>query len=320
MIKIGIVGYGNLGKGVEEIIKYRNDIELVGIFTRRDKNEVQKLSDNIVYNIEEILEFKDKIDVLILCGGSYSDLPVQGPLYIKDFNTVDSFDTHAKIEDYYKIMNEISINNNKVSIISIGWDPGIFSLIRNLFNSILPNSNTYSFWGNGVSQGHSDAIRKIDGVIDAIQYTIPIQNSIDKIRNGEIPILSNREKHIRECFVVVDENYDKSIIESKIKNMPFYFDEYTTTVNFIDLNELKNKHNKLFHGGNIISTNSINNNKNILELSLKLDSNPLFTASILVAYAEANYRLQQEKKYKAYTILDIPLSYIIDKKYYFKEI
>lgn len=320
MIKIGIVGYGNLGKGVEEIIKYHNDIELVGIFTRRDKNEIQKLSDNIVYSVDEILEFKDKIDVLILCGGSHSDLPIQGPLYIKNFNTVDSFDTHAKIEEYYNIMTEVAINNNKVSIISIGWDPGIFSLIRNLFNSILPNPNTYCFWGNGVSQGHSDAIRKIDGVIDAIQYTIPIQSSIDKIRNGEIPILSNREKHIRECFVVADKNYNKSIIESKIKNMPFYFDEYTTIVNFIDLNELKNKHNKLFHGGNIISTNSINNNKNVLELSLKLDSNPLFTASILVAYAKANYRLQQEKKYKAYTILDIPLSYIIDKKYYFKEI
>lgn len=320
MIKIGIVGYGNLGKGVEEIIKYHQDIELVSIFTRRNKNEIQKLTDNTIYSVNEILDFKDKIDVLILCGGSHSDLPIQGPLYIESFNTVDSFDTHAKIEEYYNKMNDIALNNNKVSIISVGWDPGIFSLTRNLFNSILPNYNTYCFWGNGVSQGHSDAIRKIEGVIDAIQYTIPIEESINRIRNGETPILINKEKHIRECFVVVDENYDKNIIESKIKNMPYYFDEYNTIVNFITLEELKNNHNKLFHGGNIISTNNINDNKNVLELSLKLDSNPLFTASILVAYAKANYRLQQEKKYKAYTILDIPLSYIINSDYYFKEI
>lgn len=310
MIKIGIVGYGNLGKAVEKILESEKDLNLVGIFTRRNKDEIQKVTMSKVYSVDEILDFKDIIDVLILCGGSHSDLPIQGPLYLKHFNTVDSFDTHAKIESYFNEMNNIAAHNNKVGIISIGWDPGIFSLSRVLFKSILPNSNIYCFWGKGVSQGHSDAIRKIDGVIDAIQYTIPIEETKKRIRNGENLILENKDKHKRECFVVIDDGYDRFEIENKIKNMPFYFDEYNTSVNFISLEELRNKHNKLFHGGNIIANNEISNNKNTLELSLKLDSNPLFTASILVAYAKANYKLQQEKQYRAYTILDIPIAYI----------
>lgn len=309
MIKIGIIGYGNLGKGVELAIKQNQDMELVAIFTRRNPESLKTFTKTKIINVSEIENWKDKIDVAILCGGSATDLPEQGPKYANFFNTIDSFDTHAKVKEYYENMNTVAKNSGKLSIISVGWDPGLFSLNRLYAESILPNGNTYTFWGKGVSQGHSDAIRRIKGVKNAIQYTIPIEEAIEKVRNGENPELSTRAKHLRECFVVLEENADKNYIENEIKNMPNYFAEYDTTVHFISEDELRIKHSGMPHGGFVIRSGNTGDNGNtnqIIEYSLKLESNPEFTASVLVSYARAAYRLHQKGETGARTVLDIP--------------
>ena len=306
-IKIGIVGYGNLGKGVELAVKQNNDIELVGIFTRRNPNSI--ITNTPVFSINEAISMKDKIDVMILCGGSATDLPVQGPEFAKIFNTIDSFDTHAKIPEYYNKMNEVSTSANKVSIISVGWDPGLFSLSRIYFDSVLPIGKTYTFWGKGVSQGHSDAIRRISGVKNAVQYTIPIDTAIQSVRAGLDPELPTSEKHLRECYVVLEEGANKELIESEIKNMPNYFNEYETTVHFITEDELKQNHSTMPHGGFVIRSGKtgINNaTKQIAEFSLSLESNPEFTASVLISYARAAFRLEKSHQFGAKTVFDIP--------------
>lgn len=315
-IKIGILGYGNLGKGVEIAIKSNSDMELVAIFTRRDPKEIQTVYFKNVINVSEMEKWKEKIDVLILCGGSATDLPEQGPYYAKDFNTVDSYDTHAKIPEYFEVMNQSSKEGNKVSIISIGWDPGAFSLNRLFAEAFLPKGKTYTFWGKGVSQGHSDAIRRIKGVKNAIQYTIPVEESVEMVRRGENPELTTKQKHLRECYVVLEENTDKEKVEKEIKTMPNYFADYHTIVHFVSEKELLKNHAQMSHGGFVIRsgyTGMEEKNKELIEYSLKLDSNPEFTASILVAYARAAYRLYKNKEYGAKTILDIAPSMIIDK-------
>lgn len=313
-IKIAICGYGNLGKGVESEINKSEDMEFTAIFTRRNPKDLNTKSDVPVLSIEELKNYTDKIDVMIMCGGSATDLPKQVKEVNKLYNTVDSFDTHAKIPEYFKEVNESALNSNKVSIISVGWDPGMFSVMRTYANSILRNGKTYTFWGKGVSQGHSDAIRRIEGVKNAIQYTIPVEEALNRVRNGENPELTTREKHIRECFVVAGENADKERIEHEIKTMPNYFDEYDTTVHFITEEELKENHSKMNHGGFVIHSGTTgDNNKHVIEYSLKLDSNPQFTSSVLIALARANYRLQKEGKKGAFSILDIPPAYLSPK-------
>jgi diaminopimelate dehydrogenase len=306
-IKIGICGYGNLGKGIENEINKSLDMELVAVFTKREPDKLTINSSAKVVNVTEIAKWKDKIDVMIMCGGSATDLPIQVPEFAKFFNTVDSFDTHKKIPEYFETVDKVAKENNHVSIISIGWDPGLFSLMRLYSNSILQDGSTYTFWGKGVSQGHSDAIRRIAGVKNAVQYTIPNDEAIKKVRAGEAPTLTTREKHFRECFVVLEDGANKEEIEKQIKEMPNYFDEYDTTVHFIFEEELKENHNRLPHGGFVIhSGNTGDNNSHVMEFSLKLDSNPEFTSSVLIAYARANYRLQKLKDYGAKTIFDIP--------------
>ena len=313
-IKVAICGYGNLGKGVESEISKSNDMEFTAIFTRRNPKDLETKSNVPVLGIEELKNYTDKIDVMIMCGGSATDLPKQVKEVNKLYNTVDSFDTHAKIPEYFKEVNESALNSNKVSIISGGWDPGMFSLMRTYASSILQDGKTYTFWGTGVSQGHSDAIRRIDGVKNAIQYTIPVEEAMDRVRNGENPELTTREKHIRECFVVAEDNADKERIETEIKTMPNYFDEYDTTVHFITEEELKENHSKMNHGGFVIHSGTTgDNNKHVIEFSLKLDSNPQFTSSVLIALARANYRLQKEGKKGAFSILDIPPAYLSPK-------
>ena len=311
MIKIGIYGYGNLGRGVESEIKKNDDMQLVAIFTRRDPSTLKTNSDAPVISASEVNEWKDKIDVMILCGGSATDLPVQAPELAKSFNTVDSFDTHAKVPEQFANVDASANEGSHVSIISVGWDPGLFSLNRLYAESVLPNGNTYTFWGKGVSQGHSDAIRRIAGVKDARQYTIPVEESIEKVRNGENPELTTRQKHTRECFVVAEEGADLAAIEKEIKEMPNYFDEYDTTVHFISEEELKANHSKLPHGGFVIRSGVTGDgNKEIIEYSLKLDSNPEFTSSTLLAYARACYRLASEGNFGAKTVFDVPPSYL----------
>jgi diaminopimelate dehydrogenase len=305
-IRVAICGYGNLGKGVEKGLSKSSDMELVAIFTKRDPNSLTINSNATVVNISEVDKWKDKVDVVIMCGGSATDLPEQVPAMASMFNTVDSFDTHARIPEYIEKVNEVATANNKVSIISIGWDPGLFSLFRLYANSILSSGSTYTFWGKGVSQGHSDAIRRIKGVKNAVQYTIPNPEAISRVRLGECPTLSTREKHTRECFVVAENEEDKTRIEKEIKEMPNYFDEYDTTVNFVSEEVLKSEHNKLPHGGFVIHSGNTGENKHVMEFSLKLDSNPEFTSSVLIAFARANYRLSQNKDYGAKTIFDIP--------------
>lgn len=315
-IRIGILGYGNLGKGVELAIKANDDMELVAIFTRRNPKEIQTLYFKNVLNISEMEKWKDKIDVLLLCGGSATDLPEQGPYYAKNFNTVDSYDTHAKIPEYFEAMDRTSKEGGKVSIISIGWDPGAFSLNRLFAEAFLPKGKTYTFWGKGVSQGHSDAIRRIKGVKNAIQYTIPVEESVEKVRRGENPELTTKQKHLRECYVVLEENADKEKVEKEIKTMPNYFADYHTIVHFVSEKELLKNHAQLSHGGFVIRsgyTGMKEENKELIEYSLKLDSNPEFTASILVAYARAAYRLYKNKEYGAKTIFDIAPNMIINK-------
>ena len=299
MIRIGICGYGNLGKGVEKAIKYNPDMELVGIFSRRDIQTKEPL-------IEEFEKNKKNIDVVIMCGGSATDLPEQVPMFAKLYNTVDSFDTHKNIPEYYDTVDKINKQSNTVSLISAGWDPGLFSINRLYSEAIIPNGKTYTFWGKGVSQGHSDAIRRIKGVKNAIQYTIPIEKAIEQIRNKKLPELTNREKHIRECYVVLEENADKDEVQEKIKSMKNYFLEYDTIVHFITEEELKTNHSKMPHGGFVIHSGATSEkNKQVIEYSLKLDSNPEFTASVLVAYARAVYRLSLKGEYGAKTVLDI---------------
>ena len=311
MIKIGIYGYGNLGRGVESEIQKNNDMELVAIFTRRDPSTLKTNSDAPVISASEVNEWKDKIDVMILCGGSATDLPVQAPELAKSFNTIDSFDTHAKVPEQFANVNASASESSHTSIISVGWDPGLFSLNRLYAESVLPNGNTYTFWGKGVSQGHSDAIRRIAGVKDARQYTIPVDESIERVRNGENPELTTRQKHTRECFVVAEEGADLAAIEKEIKEMPNYFDEYDTTVHFISEEELKANHSKLPHGGFVIRSGETGNgNKEIIEYSLKLDSNPEFTSSTLLAYARACCRMNKEGNFGAKTVFDVPPSYL----------
>ena len=306
-IKIAICGYGNLGKGIESEIPKSKDMELVAIFTRRNPESLVTKSSVPIININDINNWKDKIDVVIMCGGSATDLPNQVPEIAKSFNTVDSFDTHAKIPEYYNTVNESSLVGNKTSIISGGWDPGMFSLMRLYADSILKNGFTYTFWGKGVSQGHSDAIRRISGVKNAIQYTIPIEKAMDRVRNGENPDLQTNEKHLRECFVAAEEGANKEKIEKEIKTMPNYFADYNTIVHFISEEELKQKHSKMSHGGFVIHGGETGEgNKQIIEYSLKLDSNPEFTASVLIALARANYRMNRNGQYGAKTIFDIP--------------
>lgn len=308
MIKIGILGYGNLGKGVELAIKDNDDMELVAIFTRRDPKTIEAKTNTKVVSIEDIAKYKEKIDVLIICGGSATDLPVQTPLYAKDFNVIDSFDTHAKIYEHFKNVDKAAKKNNHVALISCGWDPGAFSLNRLMAENFLPVGNTYTFWGTGVSQGHSDAIRRIKGVKNAIQYTIPVDDAINRVRNGENPELTTREKHTRECYVVLEEGADPKQIEKEIKNMPNYFDEYDTTVHFVSEEELKKNHSKMPHGGFVIRSGKtgLNNETNqIIEYSLKLESNPEFTSSILVSYARAIYRLAKKEDFGVKTVFDI---------------
>lgn len=306
IIRIGILGYGNLGRGTERAVLNSKDMKLAAIFTRRD--DVATVTGKAI-NINKINEYKDKIDILILCGGSATDLPEQGPAFLKDFNTVDSFDTHAKIPDYFNKMNKIGKDNDKLGIISVGWDPGLFSIARMLFQAVLPNGSDYTFWGKGVSQGHSDAIRRIEGVLDARQYTVPIDSAVNSVRNGENPALTTREKHLRECYVVASEDADKEYIKNQIINMPNYFADYDTSVHFITLEELRKDHSGLPHGGSVLrSGDTYSDKKHVLEFGLKLDSNPEFTGSVLAAYARAIYRMYKEGARGCVTVFDVPLA------------
>lgn len=312
-IRIGIFGYGNLAKGVESAIKDNGDMELVAVFTRRAPENVKIKTENVpVLHADSIMDYKDKIDVLVLCGGSATDLPVQTPLYAKYFNVVDSFDTHAKIPEHFENADKASKEGGKISIISVGWDPGMFSLNRLYGNVILPNGNDYTFWGKGVSQGHSDAIRRVQGVVDAKQYTIPVDEALGRVRSGENPTLTTREKHTRECFVVAEEGADLARIEKEIKEMPNYFADYDTTVHFISLEELKANHSGIPHGGFVIRTGKTSGGTtgHVIEYSLKLESNPDFTASVIVAYARAAYRMNKEGMTGCKTVFDIPPAYL----------
>lgn len=314
-IRIGIVGYGNLGKGVELAIKQNEDMQLVAIFSRREPENLGIVDKTIpVLPISKAKEYQDRIDVMILCGGSARDLPEQGPFFAKFFNTVDSFDTHAKIPQYYEAVNQAATAHGKVSIISVGWDPGLFSLLRTISEAILPDGKTYTFWGKGVSQGHSDAIRRIEGVKTGIQYTIPSDEAITRVRDGERPDLAIADKHQRECFVVAKDGADIAKIESTIKTMPDYFLDYKTTVHFISETEFKEKHSQMPHGGFAIRSGQTNGNNNqLVEFALKLSSNPEFTASVLTAYARAAYRLKQEGQIGAKTVIDIAPIYLAKK-------
>nr|WP_288709221.1 diaminopimelate dehydrogenase [uncultured Dorea sp.] len=307
-IRIGIVGYGNIGRGVEQSVKRNADMELKAVFTRRDPASVKIQTEGAeVKHFDDMEAMKDEIDVMILCGGSATDLPVIGPKVAASFNTIDSFDTHAKIPEYFANVDKAAKEGKNVSIISVGWDPGMFSLNRLYAESILVQGSTYTFWGKGVSQGHSDAIRRIEGVKNGIQYTVPIEAAVDQVRSGSEPELTTRQKHLRECYVVAEEGADKAAIEEAIKSMPNYFDEYDTTVTFITEEELKANHSKMPHGGFVIRTGETGceGNKHVIEYSLRLDSNPEFTGSVLVAYARAAYRLSKKGESGARSVFDI---------------
>ena len=315
-IRIGIFGYGNLGRGVECAIRQNPDMELVAVFTRRNPETVKTVTGAAVYHADLVTEMKDKIDVMILCGGSATDLPVQTPALAKLFNVIDSFDTHAKISEHFANVDAVAKESGKIGIISVGWDPGMFSLNRLYDGAILVDGKDYTFWGKGVSQGHSDAIRRVEGVADGKQYTIPVERALEAVRSGANPELSTREKHIRECFVVAKEGADQERIAQEIKNMPNYFADYDTTVHFISQEELNRDHNGIPHGGFVIRSGKTGANlehNHIIEYSLKLDSNPEFTASVLVAYARAAYRLHQEGQCGCKTVLDIAPAYLSSK-------
>ena len=316
-IRIGIFGYGNLARGVECAIRRNADMELVAVFTRRDPETVKVRTEGVpVYRAEEAENMVGKIDVMILCGGSAKDLPEQTPAMAKLFNVIDSFDTHAKIPAHFAAVDAAAKASGKTAIISVGWDPGMFSLNRMYAGAILPDGEDYTFWGKGVSQGHSDAIRRIEGVLDAKQYTIPVESALSAVRSGENPTLTTREKHTRECFVVAAEGADQTRIEEEIKTMPNYFADYDTTVHFITMEELKRDHSGIPHGGFVIRCGKTGwdlENKHIIEYSLKLDSNPEFTSSVLVAYARAAYRLNREGSAGCKTVLDIAPAYLSAK-------
>ncbi|PWL88554.1 MAG: diaminopimelate dehydrogenase [Escherichia coli] len=312
-IKIAIAGYGNLGRGVECALNTSQDMELVGVFSRRDPKSIQTKTNVPVYHIDEAVKFKDDIDVMILCGGSANDLPKQTAQLAKYFNVIDSFDTHAKIPEHFADVDAVSKESKKISIISVGWDPGLFSLNRLYGQAVLPNGNDYTFWGKGVSQGHSDAIRRIEGVQDAKQYTIPVEEALESVRNGENPQLTTRQKHKRECFVVAKEGADLEYIENAIKTMPNYFADYDTTVHFISQEELNENHSGIPHGGIVFRTGQTGlngENKHVIEYKLTLDSNPEFTSSVLVAYARAAYRLNKEGQCGCKTVFDIAPAYL----------
>ncbi|MBQ8262686.1 MAG: diaminopimelate dehydrogenase [Lachnospiraceae bacterium] len=313
-IRIGIIGYGNLGRGVECAIKQNKDMELVAVFTRRAPEKVSILTkEAAVANIAEIENYKDKIDVMILCGGSATDLPEQTPKYVQWFNVIDSFDTHARIPEHFANVDAAAKESGKVGIISVGWDPGMFSLNRMYAGAILPSGKDYTFWGKGVSQGHSDAVRRIPGVKDAKQYTIPVESTLASVRNGENKDFTTREKHTRECFVVLEEGADAAAVETAIKTMPNYFADYDTTVHFISEEEMKRDHSGIPHGGFVIRSGKTGwneENNHIVEYSIKLDSNPEFTSSVLVAYARAAYRMAEEGAKGCKTVLDVAPAYL----------
>ena len=313
MIKVGIVGYGNLGRGVECAIKQNPDMELFGVFSRRNPDSFQTLTGAKTYSINDILNYKNDIDVLILCGGSATDLPVQTPELAKNFNVIDSFDTHARIPEHFENVDKEARAGGNVAIISIGWDPGMFSLNRLYAEAVLPDGKDYTFWGKGVSQGHSDAIRRVEGVLDAKQYTIPVDEALSRVRSGENPELTTREKHLRECFVVLKDGADAEKVEKEIKEMPNYFADYDTIVHFISKEELDRDHSGIPHGGFVIrsgKTGLNNENSHIIEYSLKLDSNPEFTSSVLACYARAAAKMSKEGLFGCKTAFDVAPGYL----------
>lgn len=316
MIRIGIAGYGNLGKGVEAAVKNAADMELVAVFTRRDPESVNIKTEGVkAYSFDSIADFKDKIDVIVNCGGSATDLPVTTPAIAENFSVIDSFDTHARIPEHFANVDAKAKEGGNIAVISVGWDPGMFSLNRLYMNAILPNGKDYTFWGRGVSQGHSDAIRRIDGVVDARQYTVPVESAVESVRNGENPELTTRQKHTRECYVVVEDGADKARIENEIKTMPNYFADYDTTVNFISLDELKKNHSGIPHGGSVIRSGCTGfdlDTKHTIEYSLKLESNPEFTGSVLTAYARAAYKLRESGETGCKTVFDIAPALLVD--------
>ena len=313
-MRVGILGYGNLGRGIEAGIRQNKDMELAAVFTRRDPAQVKLASEGVpVYHVDKAKEMKDEIDVLVICGGSATDLPVQTPEYVKYFNVIDSFDTHANIPQHFAKVDAAAKENGHVALISCGWDPGMFSLNRLYANAVLPEGNDYTFWGKGVSQGHSDAIRRVEGVKDGKQYTIPVETALEEVRSGANPDLTTRQKHTRECFVVPEDGADLAKIEETIKNMPNYFADYDTTVHFITEEELKKNHSGIPHGGFVFRTGVTGLNKehrHVIEYSLKLDSNPEFTASVLLAYARAVNRLYVEGAKGCKTVFDIAPAYL----------
>ncbi len=313
-IRIGIFGYGNLGRGIESAIRQNPDMELVAVFTRRNPETVKINTEGVtVAHADDVKSFKGKIDVMILCGGSATDLPVQTPALAEDFTVVDSFDTHARIPEHFSNVDKASKEAGKISMISVGWDPGMFSLNRLYASAILPEGQDYTFWGKGVSQGHSDAIRRIEGVLDGKQYTIPVEAALEAVRSGCEPTLSTREKHTRECFVVAEEGADLTRIEKEIKEMPNYFADYDTTVHFISAEELKENHSGIPHGGFVIRTGKTGLNRentHVIEYSLRLDSNPEFTASVITAFARAAYRMEKAGEVGCKTVFDIPPAYL----------
>lgn len=316
-IKIGICGYGNLGKGVELALNNNEDMELVAIFTRRSPQNIKTIYKNTkIYSIDEVNKYKDKIDVMIMCGGSKTDLPIQSVEFCKSFNIIDSFDNHEEISTHFNKIDKLAKQNNKLALISCGWDPGLFSLMRVLFEAILPNGINYVFYGKGLSQGHSDAIRRIKGVKKAAQYTVPYTDSIEKVRKGTMPrFKSIKEMMWRDCYVVLEEKTDKDKILKEIKQMPNYFAPYNTEVHFISEEEFDQNHTNMSHGGFVLRNGKTNQNNHIIEFSLNLDSNPEFTASVLVAYARAIYKLKNQGKVGALTVLDIPFAYLLNKNY-----
>ncbi len=316
-MKIAIYGYGNLGKGVESAIKQNSDMELFGIFSRRNPDSIKtQWEDTTVFSADDILKYKNDIDVLIICGGSATDLPKMTPDLAEHFNVIDSFDTHADIPAHFANVDAAAKRGKNIAMISVGWDPGMFSLNRLFTNALLPDGNDYTFWGKGVSQGHSDAIRRINGVIDARQYTCPVESALERVRNNENPHLTTREKHTRLCYVVVEDTADKQKIEQEIKSMPKYFSDYDTTVHFISQEELDKNHKGIPHGGFVIRTGKTGKNlenNHVIEYSLKLDSNPEFTASVLVAFARAAYRMKNRGEVGCKTVFDVAPKDLINK-------
>lgn len=316
-IRIGILGYGNLGRGIESAIRQNDDMELVAVFTRRAPETLKIATEGVeVRHVDDVESYRGKIDVMILCGGSATDLPEQSPKYAKMFNVIDSFDTHARIPEHFSNVDAAAREGGNIGIISVGWDPGMFSLLRMLGNAILPDGADYTFWGKGVSQGHSDAIRRIEGVVDARQYTVPIESALDAARSGSNPTLTTREKHTRECYVVAEDGADLERIEHEIVTMPNYFADYDTTVHFISLEELREKHGGIPHGGFVLRSGktglSLEHNQ-LIEYSLKLDSNPEFTASVIIAYARAAYKLSASGECGCKTVFDIAPALLINK-------